>query len=60
VAHNESDIQERTLELDDATAEEFAGPDRRVKFLLYRGAPPAEPTADDAYRDLHLWVEVSA
>jgi len=60
VAHNESDIQERTLELDDSTAEEFAGPDRRVKFLLYRGAPPAEPTADEAYRDLHLWVEVSA
>ena len=59
VAHNESDIRERPLELDAGTAREFAGEDRRVKFLLYRGDPPADPTADDAYRDLHLWVEVS-
>ena len=59
VAHNESDIRERPLELDAGTAREFAGGDRRVKFLLYRGDPPAEPTAEDAYRDLHLWVEVS-
>jgi uncharacterized membrane protein len=57
--HNESDVRERTVEVDAATAESFAGPDRRVKFLLYRGTPPATPTADDAYRDLHLWVEVS-
>ena len=60
VAHNESDVQERTLDLDGGTAEAFAGPDRRVKFLLYRDGAPAEPTADNAYRDLHLWVEVSA
>jgi uncharacterized membrane protein len=59
VAHNESDIRERPLELDAGTAREFAGEDRRVKFLLYRGDPPAEPAAEDAYRDLHLWVEVS-
>jgi uncharacterized membrane protein len=57
--HNESAIQERTLELDSRTADEFAGPDRRVKFLLYRGTPPATPTADTAYQDLHLWVEVT-
>lgn len=32
----------------------------RVTYLLYRGTPPAEPTVDDAYRRLHLWVNVTA
>lgn len=31
----------------------------RLAFLLYRGAVPAEPTVDNAYRELHLWVTVS-
>jgi uncharacterized membrane protein len=59
VAHNESDIRERPLELDAGTAREFAGEDRRVKFLLYRGDPPADPTADEADHQLHFWVEVT-
>ena len=59
VAHNESDIRERPLELDVGTAREFAGEDRRVKFLLYRGDPPADPTADEADHQLHFWVEVT-
>lgn len=35
-----------------------AGPDRsrcRVAFLLYVGTPPATPTVENAYRELHLW-----
>jgi uncharacterized membrane protein len=59
IAHNETDIRERPLELDAGTAREFAGEDRRVKFLLYRGDPPADPTADEAYHQLHFWVEVT-
>lgn len=31
----------------------------RVRFLLYRGAPPADPTAENAYRKVHFWVNVS-
>jgi uncharacterized membrane protein len=58
VPHNESDIRNRSLVVDGATATAFEGQDRRVKFLLYRGEVPAQPTADNAYRDLHLWVEV--
>ena len=58
VPHNESDIQNRTLAVDGETATAFEGSDRRVKFLLYRDEVPAQPTADNAYRDLHLWVEV--
>lgn len=38
----------------------FAGEDLRVFFLLYRGDPPANPTARNAYRALHLWVNVSS
>jgi uncharacterized membrane protein len=60
VPHNESDIRNRSLVVDGATATAFEGQDRRVKFLLYRGEVPAQPTADNAYRDLHLWVEVRA
>jgi uncharacterized membrane protein len=59
IAHNETDIRERPLELDAGTAREFAGEDRRVKFLLYRGDPPADPTADEADHHLHFWVEVT-
>lgn len=38
----------------------MAGERLRVTYLLYRGAPPAEPTVDNAYRKLHLWVNVTA
>ena len=31
----------------------------RLTYLLYRGAPPAEPTTENAYRELHLWVNVT-
>ena len=31
----------------------------RLVYLLYRGSPPAEPTVENAYRETHLWVNVS-
>ena len=58
IAHNETWIDERelaaTAELDDA----FVGEERRLTFLLYDGDVPAQPTRENAYRDLHLWVDV--
>jgi len=36
----------------------MTGQNLRVQYLLYRGEPPAEPTRDNAYRSLHLWVDV--
>lgn len=30
----------------------------RLSFLLYRGEPPASPTPENAYREVHLWVSV--
>jgi uncharacterized membrane protein len=32
----------------------------RLTYLLYRGAPPAEPTVENAYEHTYTWVNVSA
>jgi uncharacterized membrane protein len=32
----------------------------RLTYLLYRGAPPAEPTVENAYEHAYTWVNVSA
>lgn len=37
----------------------LAGDDLRIAFLLYAGEPPATPTTENAYRELHLWVDVA-
>lgn len=34
------------------------GEDLRLQFLLYRGEPPADPTAQSAYRHVHIWISV--
>ncbi len=34
------------------------GDDLRLTLLLYNGEPPAEPTADNAYRVARLPIEV--
>ena len=60
VPHNGSDIRQQNLSVDDETATAYAGDDRRVKFLLYRGDVPARPTAANARWDLQLWVEVES
>jgi uncharacterized membrane protein len=31
----------------------------RLQFLLYRGAPPTDPTRENAYRHAHLWITSS-
>jgi uncharacterized membrane protein len=38
----------------------MTGEDLRVVYLLYRGAPPPEPTLDNADRSTHIWVDVAA
>ena len=38
----------------------MTGQRMRLAFLLYREAPPSEPTVENAYRELHLWVNVTA
>lgn len=31
----------------------------RIQYLVYRGDPPAEPTVENAYRELHVWVRIA-
>lgn len=38
----------------------MAGDELRLQYLLYRDDVPAMPTRENAYRDLHLWINVSA
>jgi uncharacterized membrane protein len=54
VAHNETWQQSHEL------TPTMTGENLRVQYLLYRGSAPAEPTRENAYRSLHLWVDVFA
>lgn len=37
----------------------MTGDHLRLTYLLYKESPPADPTVVNAYRDLHLWINVS-
>lgn len=50
--HNE------TLHITQDIQPTMTGENLRVQFLLYRGEPPEEPTRENAYRDVHLWIDV--
>ena len=52
VAHNETHRERHTLR------PTRTGENLRVQYLLYEGPPPSEPTEENAYRELHLWVDV--
>lgn len=39
---------------------QLTGTRLRLAFLLYVESPPPNPTVDNAYRELHLWINVSA
>lgn len=53
LAHNE------TWHLQHNVTPTMAGENLRLTYLLYKDAPPANPTVDNAYREVHLWVNVS-
>jgi uncharacterized membrane protein len=36
------------------------GESQRLSFLLYRGEPPSDPSVENAYREVHLWIDVTA
>jgi uncharacterized membrane protein len=38
----------------------LSGEKLRVAYLLYKGEPPANPTTESAYREVHLWINVSS
>lgn len=41
-----------------AVSDELTGDDLRLVFLLYDGPVPDTPTRENAYRSVHLWVDV--
>jgi len=38
----------------------MVGENMRLTFLLYRESPPQNPSVDTAYRETHLWVNVTS
>lgn len=63
VERDELDRFQTTAEHDETVHEEqtitptMLGEDLRLSFLLYDDEVPAEPTRENADRDLHLWID---
>lgn len=38
---------------------DMTGEQLRLTYLLYAGDPPAEPSVENAYRQVHIWVTVT-
>ncbi|QCJ46005.1 DUF1616 domain-containing protein [Haloprofundus sp. MHR1] len=53
LAHNES------WRLNHTVQPQLTGERLRLTYLLYKSEPPADPTVENAYREGHLWVNVS-
>jgi len=53
LAPNETRIHRRTL------SPAKVGDRLRLTLLLYRENPPTNPNSDNAYRELHFWVDVT-
>lgn len=47
-----------TEHVEHAVEPTFSGERLRLTYLVYRGTPPADPTVDNAYREVHLWISV--
>lgn len=37
----------------------LTGQNLRLAFLLYQGPPPSDSTTENAYREVHLWLDVT-
>ena len=54
VAHNETWLLQHNV------TPTMTGERLRLTYLLYKGEAPTDPTVENAYRELHLWVNVTA
>ena len=50
LGHDQTQYQKHSLE------PKMVGENLRVVYLQYLGDAPADPTREDAYRDLHIWI----
>jgi len=39
---------------------EMKGQPLHLRLLLYHGQPPTDPSVSNAYRDLHLWIDITS
>jgi uncharacterized membrane protein len=53
LSHNE------TWQQDHSVTPRLTGDRVRLTYLLYRGDAPSDPSIETAYREVHLWVDVS-
>lgn len=49
-----------TVELNVSVAPPAVGQDYRLTYLLYTGQSPSDPSIDNAYREVHLWVDIES
>lgn len=49
-----------TWQLQHTVAPPMTGSELRLTYFLYRGEPPETLTTETAYRELHIWVNVSS
>jgi uncharacterized membrane protein len=48
-----------TTRLQHAAQSPISGENLRLVYLVYDGTPPEQPTTENAYRHVHLWIDVS-
>jgi uncharacterized membrane protein len=48
-----------TTQVRHAAQSPISGENLRLAYLVYDGTPPERPTTDNAYRYVHLWINVS-
>lgn len=51
--------QGESIDVPITVEQQFSGENIRLSYLLYLDTPPEEPSGENAYRDLHLWMNVS-
>lgn len=56
IHRSETFVESGATETVETTVTPMESGQYRLTFLLYLGEPPAEPTADSAYREVHLWI----
>lgn len=44
----------------DSVTPTMTGERLRLVYLLYKGSAPSNPTVDNSYREVHLWINVTA
>lgn len=61
LARSEQQIQAgETYQFEHDVRPSMTGSDLRIVYLLYEGQPPETPTTDNAYRSVHLRINVTA